>query len=377
MNCAEGNESIEALKAILQAVREAGLRMGALHGLEEFPESHGRDIDLIVHPQDHPACRSAVCEVLSGSGWAVKCHHLHIGIDQLFARRVTGGHSLYLELDLIYGHPFRWRGHEMLDCRVSREDLIEEAAFPVHPWGWFCKNVLIQLLAGNDGKVGRNLADLSDRKHYFPHIRSAAASKRYGEAAELILAFTDDLNENKEVDPDAVRRLRSAVTGAVQNRKKSPQHWPEYGLGMVKAVWRKLLLTFPRDRGAPHIHVAGDDIPRLEGFLETFQREQASRLPFPTIKLMHLKAAQTGVKAWANYWLKERSRSAGLEALITYGASETLPYRADLVVRLDGGKLARNLPGSSSASQEGDAGTALLAEWVGDAFMANLSDIGN
>jgi len=370
--------SIDVLQAILKEFLDHNLRVAVLHGLENFPRSHGRDIDLLVHPDDHLECRKLVCKALEKSGWQVKYNPLHIGIDHLFARLESASGSNYLELDLIYEHPFRWRGHEMLNCRFTSENLVSEHGFFVHPWGWFCKNILIQLLAGNFGKVRRNLPDLTARPEYFHQIRIEAEKRRYKKAASLILNYACEISEDNIDGSEALIRLREDVTCAVRSRMSKPHYWPVYILGMWQAAWRKILLTFPRHRGAPTIHCVSKNLPELEALITRFQKEQVNKLPFTNVNILPLSSRVRGLAAWIEYWLKDRSNSTALIATITYGGLGSSPYRTDLTVCLDSGSLSKVSAfkgGVPSAPSRREATPAVLAEWIGDAFMANLTEI--
>ena len=138
------DSSVAAITAILEKFNEQKLLVGVLHGLEDFPFALGRDIDLLVHPDDFRRVHNIVYESLQSLGWEVQSHVLNIGIEQVFGKIVRSGRSSFIEIDLIHSHPFRWRGHEMLDCRFGEADLLPEEFFSTHPWGWFCKNILIQ-----------------------------------------------------------------------------------------------------------------------------------------------------------------------------------------------------------------------------------------
>jgi hypothetical protein len=130
---------IAILEGLAEAWNRRGIRYAVCHGLEGYPRSVGRDLDVMVRGRELSRAARIAAGYLRTRGFDVLTPPKPWGGRWLFALR----DGLHLEIDLI---PFLFRGPVLL--AGSPQHARRVGPFPVDPWASFAKRILMPLLGG-------------------------------------------------------------------------------------------------------------------------------------------------------------------------------------------------------------------------------------
>lgn len=136
----------EVLTAMAERLESKDLRAGFVHGIEGFPHTLGRDVDVLVHPDE----RKEVLMCLQG---VLECYEFDVVVARTpWAEWVVGyklhsGHIIGLEIDLFSEMNWAWVALVKPEAAIQIPGLGH--SFRVHPWAGFVKRVLLQIISGN------------------------------------------------------------------------------------------------------------------------------------------------------------------------------------------------------------------------------------
>ena len=261
---------------VLDHLVARGCLFGVLHGAENLPGECGRDVDLFVAPNEVERINREITSVLADGGWEVGTSYKEIGIDQVFAFREVDGKRLWLEFDIIHDHPFCWRGQTLVPIGLEREDLGEDHGYPCYVWGWFAKNLLMQLVAGNEEKFRGNLVEYREKDGFEEKVRERAAEQG------LELAISRILNVEAEYD------FMSLRDGCRRDLMRSLLHPKRLWSSMLSCVpWaiRTYRLYFPKAGCAPVVHLVGESESEVRKVAESLSERIQDSYPFPNIRM--------------------------------------------------------------------------------------------
>lgn len=364
---AEHPQTIRAVAEVFDALIGTENLLGILHGLEGYPDKIGRDIDVMVAPNDAESVYGHIRRTLEQSGWEVGVHKMAIGVDQVFARqRDPDGKSHWLEFDLIHRHPFCWMGQEIVPTSFSGGDLIHENGWPVYPWGWFAKNLLIQALAGNEKKFRTNSTEFQKHTPYFPHVRAKARELGFEGVTELLIS---------EQDSAPFSQLRNRARKHVVLRACHPTYWARDLQSLPPWFKKTLKLHFPDLGCAPKVHVVCKSANRASDLLDLLQEYFKVGFPFTSVILKKgrsLRHSGTSVfcRAWElqtegkAYQIRDSSRI--VLRIETWDSIEAVPTDDDS--RITPGDFVHIVKDTDL-----NAEARTLGEAISDAFLANLT----
>jgi len=267
---------VAGARGVLSALTGAGVTFGELHGLEDYPNQVGRDIDLVVSTNDAKLACETVVRYLDSNGWRVGVCYRPIGIDQVFASRKDDDSWVWLEIDLIHSHPFCWLGQILVPEGVALADLTQGDPCPLYPWAWFAKNLMLQLVAGNEEKFRKNYEEFCNREISEEKILGFARKmKLHGPTLAILAAGPDG----------TFSELRGIVKRKIFKSLIYPQRFFSSGFQFVPWCLRTWRLHFPKTGCAPVVNLFGRDQVRLAAFSESLCRMIEVDFVFPNVSL--------------------------------------------------------------------------------------------
>ena len=179
---------VAIVEELAAAWKLAGIRYAIVHGIDDYPEKIGRDLDILVHPDDAPRMLAAAHQVLAREDW--------IAVDppDMWGKRIVAFSSEHgLEVHTVTG--LSWREVEL--ASTPRPAQCTEL-FPRDPWASYAKQILMPGFHGDMKKMRSNASalKLSDRERELvrealrtlvsPADESLAASLPEKSADELV-----------------------------------------------------------------------------------------------------------------------------------------------------------------------------------------------
>jgi hypothetical protein len=137
--CEDPAAKVAALEAVAEAWNRRGIEYAVCHGLEGYPMSVGRDLDVVVNGRELRWAAQIAGGQLGALGFVVLSPANPWGAVWLFAFR----EGLALEIDLI---PFLARGPALLVPGPKPAGQV--GPFRVDPWASFAKRILMPILGG-------------------------------------------------------------------------------------------------------------------------------------------------------------------------------------------------------------------------------------
>lgn len=143
-------DRVELTTDIVSAWNEASLCYAIMHGIDEYPAAVGRDLDILVEPNDQELLLSIAREILLKNGWQV------VRPVNTWGERIVGfSGNNGLELHTV--RKLSWR--EII-FSTRPEPQSSDSFFPRDPWATFVKQILMPGFRGDADKVHSNLASL-------------------------------------------------------------------------------------------------------------------------------------------------------------------------------------------------------------------------
>jgi hypothetical protein len=338
-----------------------------LHGLENYPDRIGRDIDIMVVPSEVNTIFEHVRRILERGGWEVGVHTMTIGVNQVFARqRDSEGKSYWLEIDLIHQHPFCWMGQEIVPTTFAKSDVVNENGWPVYPWGWFAKNILIQALAGNEEKFRANSKEFQKHPTFIPRVRAKSDELGFTGVTELLVT---------ETTSTPFIQIRNRARKHMVLRGCLPVNWIRDLRSLTPWFKKTLKLHFPNRGCAPKVHLVCLPAFRIEDLLDLLLEYFNVSFPFTSVTLKQgrilpsagktfiARAGQLRTDGMA-YQLRDSSRI--VLRIETWGSIKEVPH--DMDSRITPGDFVHEVKSTDLIAE-----VKTLGEAVSDAFLTNLN----
>ena len=245
----------EALEQVARAWNTNCIRYGVAHGLAEYPQVVGRDLDVVVERQQVAHALSTATQVLRHAHWKTALPPKLYG-DRLVAFR--NGEAL--EIHLL--ERISWKG---VALATSVRPGMSLGPFKIDPWASFTKRVLLPLLAGDYGRFRRDDSKLA----LMDAERAVAQSK-------LPTLIPDQLAA--EIIRCAVRRDLAALVRLTPRVRRSlliraaSQAPFTTATGLLKLIQRKLQAPF--SPCSPVVAVVGPDGVGKSTLLEALKNRQ-------------------------------------------------------------------------------------------------------
>ncbi len=136
-------ECIDILEKISIEWNSVKIDYRVVHGIEKYPESLGRDIDVIVPENQIVTILNLTKNQLIANGWKIMVHQKPWAY-WLFAFKYIDNNILYLEIDFFSTQTWGLTKLAPINNYISYVE-----TFKINPWTSFIKRIFIQIL-GND-----------------------------------------------------------------------------------------------------------------------------------------------------------------------------------------------------------------------------------
>ena len=143
---------VQIAAELVAAWNDLGVRFVIVHGLDGYPATVGRDLDILVHEADSSVLLGASHQILEREGWVA------IEPPDMWGKRIVAFSGVEaLEVHTV--SKLSWREIDL----VSHPDPARrwKDVFPVDPWASYAKQILMPGFHGDLKKVSSNLAGLS------------------------------------------------------------------------------------------------------------------------------------------------------------------------------------------------------------------------
>lgn len=250
-----------------------GINWVAVHGLEGYPDTLGRDIDILVADHDRKALEHSTVDLFRRSGLAVARP------PDIWGTRVLGfGEGQALEIHAV--SKIAWREMVLAETPNAIESF---GPFPVDPWASLVKQVVLPAFAGEGSKAASALPE-----HDLAAIREQVDNDRI---AELIL---DTLGEASDA-----RQAVAALTGrrSTLARLKRKEH-PVVSAVQIGAALVSKFRPLISPSGVI-VTVDGTDRRRVGDVLDAL--DSGRRSVFTGVRVRHCRDDETGRRSgWLN-----------------------------------------------------------------------------
>ena len=234
---------ISVFERVAKQLNGDALLYSVVHGIDEYPRSVGRDLDLLMLPEQIGPAIEAVRGVLEEMGLSV------VEPPPLWGRRLVAADAsgrggmveVHIQADL------HWR-----NVRVAQRPRPShhQGPFPIDPWNAWSKRVLLTILSADS----RRIRERGPRLKFGQFERDAARARLPGQlgrtlANRLITSLDDE--DLESVITMAPKCRRAAMMRSLAIRPFASLAWP------IRALKRRLSLPF--SVCAPVIALVGPD----------------------------------------------------------------------------------------------------------------------
>jgi hypothetical protein len=165
----------QAADVVTQALDDLSAGWGVLHGAEGYPDSVGRDLDVLVSPEKVGEIAREVSRKLELAGWQTSIIDRPWKVSQVIASRECDAGIVAFEADLI-GYQM-WRGVVLASGPPDPSDIyLRGNSMRCDAWGGFVKRVLIQSLASNWSKLESRRDEMQPYPEEIPVVTSRLTS---------------------------------------------------------------------------------------------------------------------------------------------------------------------------------------------------------
>jgi len=221
-------ERVAIAEAIAEAWNQKGINYAIMHGLEEYPASIGRDLDILVQAGQEQQALMVAARVFQEHGWSV------VHPPAIWGERLVAFLSWRQALEIHALTRLSWRN---VIFRSHPDPIACKGPFKIDPWASFVKRILIPLLAGNTEHFLRKPYELTFQEQEWefvptllpPFLGSALAS-----------VFVEGIRQN---DIEGIKQLLPNLRRIMMVRAfvKNPITSTE---ALLCSAWRKVLQPF-------------------------------------------------------------------------------------------------------------------------------------
>ena len=131
---------------LVEAWNLSGLRYAIVHGIDDYPEKIGRDLDILVHVEDSAEMLASAHQIFKRDGWVA------VDPPDMWGKRIVAfSADDGLEIHTVTG--LSWREIELASTpRPTRR----RNMFPLDPWASFAKQILMPGFHGDLKKMSSN-----------------------------------------------------------------------------------------------------------------------------------------------------------------------------------------------------------------------------
>lgn len=136
---------VESIASVARLWNASGYQYAVAHGVEGFPESLGRDVDVVMRSRDIATALDEARQSLTAAGWRV------VEPPRLWGRRLVAVDPCASQMLELHVHSrLRWRTVVVAE---GASPTARHGPFAIDPWIAWAKRVLLPLLAGDAERV--------------------------------------------------------------------------------------------------------------------------------------------------------------------------------------------------------------------------------
>jgi hypothetical protein len=274
-------------EGLAEAWEGAGVRYAVTNGLEDYPEKVGRDLDVVVAPEQLRQAVDVTLEYCARQGWTAVVNRLGWVYWVMISGKTDEGVKS-IQVDL-FDH-LQWEF-----CWVLDGDHLEarqrHGAFWVDPWSHMAKRLLIHLLS-TGGRI------FQTKPHYLHAGEAELAALAEGLERITGRRWLELVEAVSRRDAAAVTAMAGDLRQAVRRRSfRAP------GLGRrVWSAWQKQWAVNLRPRrGAPAIALHGREGGQADGIFTAFEAEFRRAYVYCGMSVVD----GCGVTSFARAWRQE------------------------------------------------------------------------
>ena len=234
---------IAIVKQLAHAWNEGGLNYAVLHGLENYPRSLGRDLDVLVQADHVKEALAVAKKILEEGGWTV-VHPPAIWGERLLA---FNGCSWNDVLEVHTMTRLAWR---FTIFRIRPQATLQKDDFRTDPWAGFIKRVMLPMLAGDLDRFVARPAELKIQRDEEGPVSDFLPGFCGRKTAMMVITSL------RNADVDALREMLPRLKRSIILRSLV-RHPVTSVLQVLRRAWRKI--RRPLSPCAPVIALVGPD----------------------------------------------------------------------------------------------------------------------
>ncbi|MDB4754144.1 hypothetical protein OAF84_02555 [Akkermansiaceae bacterium] len=300
------DSKIGILEELAETWNKGGCRYTVTNGLQGYPESIGRDLDICFEARDLKLALALTVEFLEGKGFMVLPYHLAWVYWVVGIRENADGSIDSVQVDL-FDH-LQWAFCWIIDGVPEESECYHVGPFQTDHWSPVAKRLILNALSGNQETFQKK-----------PHYLDTSATEREAMARhfqrisgdgfpgleDAILKRDIALIQSEMVD------FRSAVM------KHSLTRWQKLSERIFSAFQKQWCVNFMPRITAPIVSINGADVDRLKNWTEGLSKFLESHFVFTFDQVRRISTkpeGKSGVITWwnlvKNHVLRVRKRSA-------------------------------------------------------------------
>lgn len=264
---------IELAEMIAVTLSDASIGFAVVHGLESYPQSLGRDLDILISAASIPRALAVVEKALENVQCRLMVHHRFSGDRWCFVEAPDS--TTVFEFDFI--SMLRWG-----PCILHSSPVVEGmlGPFPLDLVANFSKAVFLQLLGGSAEKAVARMTDISSSKENDGRLEKFLGSNLGQDMATEVWKGlrTGDARGLSELRPFIKRRLfANGIQAGTKPLLSAVRHW----------VMNELSLSPFSTPIAPSIAFVGPDGVGKSTVIDLVGRKVRKILPINGVHLRH------------------------------------------------------------------------------------------
>ena len=297
---------IEILEELAQVWNDSGYRYAVTNGLQGYPESIGRDLDICFETSYLKPALVKTVEFLDREGFLVLPYHLAWVYWVVGIRENADGSIDSIQVDL-FDH-LQWAFCWIIDGVPANDECYREGPFQTDYWSPAAKRLILNALSGNKETFEKKPhyldTDSKEREVMAGHFRRIAGSD-FPELREAV--FKRDI----ELIGAEIPAFRASVM------KRSLTHWAKIFSRFYSAWQKQWCVNIMPVRTAPIISINGPDEDQLKDWTDGLNDYLESHIVFtcdPVLPIPIRSEKVSGLKKWWELTKKhvrqDRKRSA-------------------------------------------------------------------
>lgn len=309
-------DRVKIAELIAEEWNARGIKYAVAHGVENYPSSLGRDLDVLINKEDVEEALKIVVEICKNHQW------IYVKPPDLWGKRlVLFGRDLWKDsLEIHTLTKLSWRG---VTLASEPQPTTYIGPFKIDPWVSFLKGFLMILLAGqverlSPDEIKKQWASVSNDNVLQFNLKHLFGEKLYHKILQEM--SEGEVGSLKNLLPEMRRTL------VVRFIKRRPL---EFVQGFTVAFWRKLVQVFYPC--GPVICIVGESSVK-SAVLERMKEEDAS-----VFTGISIRSSLNGPISYCAAFLRDRIESARQRVVIydlERAGNKGLPFNPDLIVVL-------------------------------------------